>query len=91
MFDNHTLTAHAEECAEILTYLEKHPNRTATQIGCWCGMTNQKVSALCRLMARYHLIRIGEGHAFFGKVSTYTRVEATSKNFLKKFAKPLDK
>ena len=91
MFNNHTLAAHAEECAEILTYLEKHKNRTATQIGSWCGMTNQRAAALCRLMEPYHLVRSSENRAFFGKVITYTRVEATAENFLKTFAKPLDK
>lgn len=87
MLNNHTLNAHAEECTEILTYLEKRKNCTATQIGCWCGMTNHKVASLCRLMERYHLIKIGEEHAFFGKVITYTRVEATSKHFLENFHK----
>ena len=83
---NPTLNNHATEVAEILTYLEKHRNRTATQIGCWCGMTNHKVAALCRLMARYHLITITEGTMFFGKVTIYDRIEATSKNFLKRFS-----
>lgn len=84
--NNPTLSKHASECAEILIYLEKHRNRTATQIGCWCGMTNQKVAALCRIMAKYHLITIGEREMFFGKATTYDRIEVTSKNFLKRFS-----
>lgn len=91
MLNNYTLTAHADEITAILNYLGKHRKATATAIGSWCGMSNHKARSLCRLMAQYNLIQITEGKAFYGKTILYTRIEATSKNFLKIFAKPLDK
>lgn len=90
MFDNYTLTAHKDEIIAILNYLEGRKNETATAIGSWCRMSNQKARCLCRLMAQYNLIHISEGKAFYGRTILYTRNELPSKNFLRIFAKPLD-
>ena len=91
MLNNHTLTAHADEITAILNYLEGRKNQTATAIGSWCGMSVIKTTALCRLMTHYGLLTAKTGIAFYGTTIIYTRIEATSKNFLRIFAKPLDK
>ena len=90
MLNSYTLTAHKDEIIAILNYLENHKKATATAIGSWCGMSNQKARSLCRLMAQYNLVQISEGKAFYGRTILYTRIEVSAKNFLKIFAKPLD-
>ena len=85
MLDNYTLIAHKDEIIAILNYLDGRKNKTATAIGSWCGMSNQKARCLCNLMAKYNLIHISERKALYGRTILYTRNELPSKKFLSFF------
>ena len=73
MLHSYSLSRHSNECAKILSYLGMHPDSTTTAIGSWCGMSDQKIRALCKLMAKYGIITIGKKKTFYGEATIYRR------------------